>query len=196
MIPLVSFVVQRGRCRRCGARIAPMHVAVELAAIGVAAWAACVLPGDATLWLGCLLGWTLLALGWIDWRTMLLPDLLTLPLLLAGLGAAWLLEPDALADRAAAAVLGYLAFRAIEVGYRKLRGRDGLGQGDAKLLAAAGAWTGLAALPLIVFSAAVAGLCVALVGHLRGARIGAATAVPFGPALALALWLVWLYRPV
>jgi leader peptidase (prepilin peptidase)/N-methyltransferase len=92
-----------------------------------------------------------------------------------------------------AAVAGYAAFRLLEIGYRALRGRDGLGQGDAKLAAAAGAWAGLAALPLVVFGAALAGLCIGLLARWRGERIGAATALPFGPALALALWVVWLY---
>ncbi len=195
LVPIVSFIVQRGRCRHCGARIAPMHLGVELAALGVAAWAAMTLPDAPTLWLGCALGWTLLALGWIDWLHMILPDVLTLPLVLMGLAATWILDPDAVADHAAAAALGYLAFRALEIGYRRLRGRDGLGQGDAKLLAAAGAWVGLAALPMVIFGGAVAGLCAALVMRLRGERIGATTALPFGPALALALWVVWLYGP-
>jgi leader peptidase (prepilin peptidase)/N-methyltransferase len=193
LLPIVSFMLQGGRCRHCGDRIAGRHLAVELGAVGVAVWAASALPDAATLWAGCLLGWTLLALGWIDWEHMRLPDVLTLPLLLAGLVATWALEPDALIDHAIAAVAGYAAFRLLEIGYRALRGRDGLGQGDAKLAAAAGAWAGLAALPIIVFGAALVGLCIALVVQLRGGRVGAATALPFGPALALALWVVWLY---
>ena len=142
LLPIVSFVVLRGRCRHCGAPIARMHLAVELAALGVAAWAASVLADAPTLWAGCVLGWTLLALGWIDWTHMVLPDALTLPLVLAGLGVTWRLEPEALTDHAAAAIAGYVAFRLLELGYRRLRGRDGLGQGDAKLAAACGAWVG------------------------------------------------------
>jgi leader peptidase (prepilin peptidase) / N-methyltransferase len=193
MLPIVSFLLQRGRCRHCGDRIAGRHLAVELAAIGVAMWAGSALTDAAALWAACVLGWALLALGWIDWEHMRLPDALTLPLLLAGLVATWALEPDALFDHAMAAVAGYAAFRLLETGYRVLRGRDGLGQGDAKLAAAAGAWAGLTALPIIVFGAALAGLCLALVALLRGKRLGAATAMPFGPPLALALWVVWLY---
>ena len=193
LLPIVSFVVLRGRCRHCGAPIARMHLAVELAALGVAAWAASVLADAPTLWAGCVLGWTLLALGWIDWTHMVLPDALTLPLVLAGLGVTWRLEPEALTDHAAAAIAGYVAFRLLELGYRRLRGRDGLGQGDAKLAAACGAWVGLAALPWVVVGGAVAGLGAALMLQLRGRQVGAATALPFGPALALALWVVWLY---
>ena len=92
---------------------------------------------------------------------MLLPDALTLPLILAGLGATLLYDPADITEHAAAAAAGYLAFRAIEIAYRRLRGRDGLGQGDAKLMAAAGAWLGLAPLPTVVFMAAVFGLAIA-----------------------------------
>ncbi len=193
LFPIVSFLLQRGRCRHCGDRIAGRHLAVELGAIGVAVWAGSALTDAATLWAGCVLGWTLLALGWIDWEHLRLPDALTLPLLLAGLAATWALQPDALFDHALAAAAGYAAFRLLQIGYRVLRGREGLGQGDAKLAAAAGAWAGLAALPIIVFGAALAGLCVALVAPLRGGRLGAAKALPFGPPLALALWVAWLY---
>jgi leader peptidase (prepilin peptidase)/N-methyltransferase len=195
LIPIVSFLSQGGRCRLCGAPIAPMHLAVELAALGIAVWAAWVVTDVTTVWIGCALGWTLLALGWIDWRHMILPDVLTLPLVLMGLAATWIRAPDSLVDHAAAAVAGYLVFRALEIGYRRLRGRDGLGQGDAKLLAAAGAWVGVAGLPFVILGGAVAGLCVALVWRLRGEQVGAATALPFGTCLALALWTVWLYGP-
>ncbi len=195
LIPIVSFLWQGGRCRLCGAPIAPMHLAVELAALGIAGWVAFVVTDATTVWISCALGWTLLALGWIDWRHMLLPDVLTLPLVLMGLAATWVLEPAALVDHAAAAVAGYLVFRALEIGYRRLRGRDGLGQGDAKLLAAAGAWVGLAGLPFVILGGALAGLCVALLMHLRGEQVGATTALPFGTCLAFALWMVWLYGP-
>lgn len=193
LVPVASYLVLRGRCRVCRAPIAPMHLGVELAAIGVALWAALVETGPARLWLTCLLGWTLLALAWIDWRHFRLPDALTLPLLLAGLGAALLLDPDAAPEHAAAAALGYLALRGLALGYRVLRGREGLGAGDAKLLAAAGAWLGLEALPAVVLGAAILGIGVALVARLRGQVVTRETPVPFGPGLCAALWLAWLY---
>ena len=115
---------------------------MEFACLAIAAWAVLIAPDTQSVWLDCLLGWTLLALAWIDWKHMVLPDVLTLPLILAGFGATLLDAPEAISEHAAAAVAGYGAFRAIEIGYRRLRGREGLGQGDAKLLAAAGAWLG------------------------------------------------------
>ena len=193
MVPVASFLILRGRCRGCRARIAPMHLGIEIAAIGVAFWAALAEPDPARLWLACGLGWTLLALAWIDWDHLRLPDALTLPLVVAGLGAALLLDPGAAPEHAAAAALGYLALRGLAVGYRALRGREGLGAGDAKLLAAAGAWVGVAALPTVVLGAALFGIGLAVATRLRGHAVSRATPVPFGPGLCAALWLAWLY---
>src|ERR1700728_2653117 len=108
-----------------------------------------------------------------------------LPLITAGLAAAALFAPAATTDRALGAALGWLGLRAIAWVYLRLRGRDGLGGGDAKLLAAVGAWVGAAALPDVILAAALLGLAVALCMRLAGMRLGAATALPFGPCLAL-----------
>ncbi len=197
MVPIASFLILRGRCRGCRVRIAPMHLGIELAAMGVALWAVLALTkteaDSVRLWLACGLGWTLLALAWIDWDHLRLPDVLTLPLVVAGLGATLLLDPGAAPEHAAAAALGYLALRGLAVGYRALRGRDGLGAGDAKLLAAAGAWVGVEALPAVVLGAALFGIGLALAGRLRGRAVSRATPIPFGPGLCAALWLAWLY---
>lgn len=197
LVPLLSYLASRGRCRHCRAPIGRFHPAVELsavlvAAIVVSAWSVRGAAGSAGatwLWSGCILGWTTLALAWIDLRCMRLLDALTLPLLLLGLLSCRLLDPDALPAHAAAAVLGYLCFTGLAWSYRRLRGRDGLGPGDAKLLAASGAWIGLTALPTLVLLAAVATLLVALPS--RAAR--AQTPIPFGPGLAFSLFAVWLY---
>ena len=188
LVPVASYVWQGGRCRRCGGAIDPLHWRVEVAAtlVALAAWG---LGNDAGAgWGGCVLGWGLLTLGWIDARTMLLPDALTLPLLLAGLAATWLGEREALAEHALAAALGYGAFAGLAALYRRFRGRDGMGGGDAKLLAAGGAWLGLAALPWVVFAAAAG----ALVGAVLSGGIVATRRVPFGPWLAAAIWLIYL----
>ncbi len=194
MVPLASYVALRGRCRRCAAPIGAFHPAIELAALAVAVWAASVDAGaPGLLWADCLLGWTLLALGWIDWEWMRLPDTLTLPLLVAGLGAATLFDRDELASHAVGAALGYFALRAVALGYRALRGREGIGAGDAKLLGAAGAWVGWQALPQVLLFGAVAGLLIAAWQRLRGRTLDRSTPLPFGTPLALALWVVWLY---
>ncbi len=194
MVPLVSFVMLRGRCRFCRAGIARFHAWIELAAVAVAAGAVLAMP-DAeagALWVDCALGWWLLVLAWIDWDHLRLPDVLTLPLVVAGLLAAWGLEPEAMGDHAVAAALAYLAFRGIALAYRLLRGREGLGQGDAKLLAASGAWVGLAGLPSVVLGGALAALLVTL-GQRAFGRHAADMPIPFGPYLALATWVVRVY---
>jgi len=193
LVPVLSFLLLRGRCRTCHAPIGVFHLAIELTAVAVALWAALTLAEPDWVWASCVLGWTLLALGWIDVEHMMLPDVLTLPLLLAGLGATLLLDPGDALDHALGAVVGYLAFRAIAAGYRAWRGHDGLGGGDAKLLAAAGAWLGWQALPWVVLEASLAGIAAALVAHLLGRRISRTTALPFGSFIAAAVWLVWLY---
>lgn len=195
LVPLVNYGLQRGRCRHCGAAIGRFHPAIELAAIGVALWAMTIDNGD---WLiaDCVLGWVLLALAVCDWRSYSLPDALTLPLILLGLAATWYLRPGELTAHALAAALAYMAFRALSWLYRRLRGRDGLGQGDAKLLAAAGAWVGLVALGDVVLVAAAIGLLLAVILALRAGRpLSGQTVLPFGPCLAFATWVVWLYMP-
>ena len=196
LIPIVSYLAARGRCRHCGAPIGRFHLLIELAALMVAVWAATVDEGLLRLWADCVLGWTLLALAWIDARHMILPDVLTLPLVLAGLVFAWFLEPELIADHAIGAAVGWLLFWAISRVYRWLRGRDGLGDGDAKLMAAAGAWVTWMGLGPVMLVGAVTGLVVALGMRLRGGDVSGATAIPFGPPLAFGLWVVWLYEAV
>jgi leader peptidase (prepilin peptidase) / N-methyltransferase len=171
-------------------RTAALLVAAALLA---GLWAASVDRDPRWILFSCLLGSSLLALGWIDWKTFRLPDALTLPLIALGLLAAWLDSMEALIAGAIGAVAGYAALVGVNLCYRRLRGRDGLGRGDAKLLAAGGAWLGWSALPWVVLLAALLGLLLALLQRLRGERLTAETAVPFGPALALAIWLIWIY---
>ena len=193
LVPLFSFVALRGRCRYCRGPIGLLHPAVELAAVGVAAWAVLAHHDPWRVWADCGVGWTLLTLAWIDGTSLLLPDLLTLPLLLTGLALTFAERPEALTDHCLAAILGYLSFQLLGFAYRRLRGREGLGGGDAKLIAAAGAWCGLALLPFVVLGSAIAGLLAALGLALAGRMVTSTTRIPFGPCIALAFWLAWLY---
>lgn len=191
LMPLASWLALRGRCRRCGQALGWFYPGIELAALAVALSAISVDRG-AAVWLDCLFGWWLLALGWIDVERWLLPDALTLPLIVAGLAVAAWLDPSSLFASALGAALGYSSLRLIAWGYRAWRRHEGLGQGDAKLLAAAGAWLGAVALPQVVLGAAIAALLAAFGLRLAGVRLGARSAIPFGPFLALSTWLVWL----
>lgn len=196
LVPLLSWALLQGRCRACAAAIGWHYPAVELAAAALALWAATVVSGW-LLWASCALGWALLGLSLIDLRCYRLPDFLTLPILGAGLAATAWAWPAALPDHLIGAALGYGALAGVAWLYRVLRGRDGLGLGDAKLLAAGGAWLSWQALPGVVLSAALLALAAALTLHLvRRVKLSAATPVPFGPALAAAIWLAWLYGPL
>jgi leader peptidase (prepilin peptidase)/N-methyltransferase len=195
MVPIASYLRQHGRCAACGAPISTDHLFIELAAMGVATAAAVLVPGGPFLWVSCVLGWWLLALAWIDARSFRLPDVLTLPLIAAGLAEAAWLEPEALTNRAVAAAAAFAALWLVARAYRTVRGREGLGLGDVKLMAAAGAWVGIAPLPIVMFTGAVLGLAYAGALWLRGAKLGATTKLPFGPFLAGAIWVVWMWRP-
>ncbi len=195
LVPLASWVVLRGRCRHCGAAISAYYPIVELLALGIAVWAASIASGW-LLWASCVFGWTLLALTLIDWKYFVLPDALTLPLVPAGIAVAWFAARPALIDHLIGAVAGYLVFAAIAWAYRRWRGREGLGEGDAKLLAALGAWVGASGLPSVVLLAALMALAGAGAWWLRYRRPALGDRVPFGPFLAVAGWLVWLYGPL
>jgi leader peptidase (prepilin peptidase)/N-methyltransferase len=180
LVPIVSYLLLKGRCRRCRAPIPWRYPAVE--ALGGLVAAASLLAfgiGWPALFAAAF-GMALVALAFIDLETGYLPDALTLPLAAAGLAANAFGLFATFADAAIGTAAGYLAFRAVGLLFEKIRGEEGLGEGDAKLLAAIGAWGGWAALPFVVFAAAAATLAVAL------ARRKPAGPIAFGPGLCAA----------
>jgi leader peptidase (prepilin peptidase)/N-methyltransferase len=195
LVPLVSYLARRGWCSCGRARLSWFHPGIELAALAVALSAATVLSGW-LLWVSVGLGWTLLTLAVLDWRTLVLPDALTLPLIPAGLVVAWAVDPGLLLGHALGALAGFASFAAIAAAYRRARRREGLGLGDAKLLAAAGAWLGWQGLPSVVLIAAGSGLAFGLAVSLGDGKLAWTSRVAFGPHLALGFWLVWLFGPV
>lgn len=195
LLPVVSFALGRGACRYCRAPISILYPVVEVLALGVAIWAMTATSGWLLL-LTCVLGWTLLALAMMDLRELVLSDALTLPLIAGGLATAYAIAPWSIWSHLLGAMAGYLLILAIRHVYSFARGRDGLGLGDAKLLAAAGAWLSWQALGGVVLIAALVTLGGAIaVGWLRK-NLAATTALPFGPGLALGFWLSWLYGPL
>lgn len=195
LIPLLSWAASRGRCRHCGVRLGWFYPVIELLALGVAAWSVLALPGG-LVWVGCLLGWWLAALAAIDARTLILPDLLTLPLIAVGLGVTALIAPGALIDHTIGAGVGFAVIGVIGFAYRKVRGREGIGGGDVKLAAAAGAWVGWMGLPGVVLIAALSGLITIAILALFGRGTSAVTRIPFGPHLAFGLWITWVHGPL
>ncbi len=193
LIPLLSAVVQRGRCRTCGARIDPLHGRVEAGCAVIGALSIGMMPSlEGVGW--TLLGWILLTLAILDWRHFWLPDALTIPLAFLGFTLGLWTTDVMLTDRVIGAVAGYGSLLVIALGYRALRGREGLGLGDAKLLGALGAWFGWQVLPFLLLIAASVGLAVML---LTGRARSATARVPLGSFLALAplpAWLLWISR--
>jgi leader peptidase (prepilin peptidase)/N-methyltransferase len=192
LVPILSWVLLRGRCRHCGSRIAASYPLTELTAALIGLVAAVAAPPAPALVIATL-GWWLLGLALIDLRSFRLPDAMTLPLIVAGLLLSWK-PPAGLAmptpsDGLVAAAGGYAVLAGIAYGYRWLRGREGLGLGDAKLCAAAGTWLGTLAMPWLVLLAGLIGLILAFLLH---RRLRPTQEIPFGPPLALAFWLLFL----
>lgn len=195
LIPLVSYCVQRGRCSACRAALPIDLLLAEIAGVAIAlAVAGRTTEVPAAIALGGF-GAALLLLALLDARHLWLPDAITLPLALAGLaagpGALALVPGPLLEERVAGAVLGFAALELLRRGYRALRGREGLGGGDPKLLGAIGAWLGVAALPGVVLGAALCGLGWAGWQALRGRPAGGEAPIPLGTGLAIAA-LSWL----
>ncbi len=192
-IPLASFLALRGRCPGCGRFIGWRYPAIELASAalaGIAAWRFGLSPA---LGAALVYAWALLALTAIDLERQLLPDQITLPLLWAGL--LWNLGPWGfvpLADAVAGAAAGYLFLWGVYHAFRLLTGKEGMGYGDFKLLAAIGAWTGWQMLPLVVLGASLIGALVGG-GLIAAGRRRREVPIPFGPFLAGAGWIALLW---
>ena len=184
-IPVLSFILQAGRCRGCAAQISWRYPLVEIltgAFFCLVVWRFG--PGVAALG-GLVLVCSLVALTFIDLETTLLPDIMTLPLLWLGLlFNVWGFHAP-LADAVIGAVSGYLLLWSIYWIFKLLTGKEGMGYGDFKLLAALGAWLGWMALPGILFFASLTGAVVGGVMAWR-ARSGRYTPIPFGPYLSAA----------
>jgi leader peptidase (prepilin peptidase) / N-methyltransferase len=191
LMPVLSYAVARGRCRRCGAPIDSRHLAVELAAAMVALVALAAHPLPLAL-ATALLGWWLLLIAALDVEHHWLPDRLTLPLIPLGLAAASAGFGPPPIERAAAAAAGWATLLLIALAYRRLRGREGMGGGDPKLLGAIGAWVGIFQLPFILLGAGLLGLAAVLLMRLRGEAVTATSRLPLGTLMALAAWPVWL----
>lgn len=193
-VPLLGWLWLRGRCADCRTPISAQYPLVELVSgvlAGVCVWRFGWSPQLAAA-LG--LSWTLLVLTVIDFREQLLPDSMTLPLLWAGL----LLNCFGLFTTPTAAIagaaLGYLSLRCIYEGYKRLTGKEGMGHGDFKLLAALGAWFGAGALPTIILLSSLVGSVVGIALIVLG-RGGRDMKISFGPYLAGAGWITLIWGP-
>ena len=193
-IPLFGWLLLRGRCRYCQAKISIQYPLVELLSgvlSAVVVWKFG--PSWAAL-AGLALTWTLIALSGIDFRTQLLPDQLTFPLMWLGLLLSLLPMFVTAPASILAAAIGYLSLWSVYWAFKLLTGKEGMGHGDFKLLAALGAWMGpVALLPIILLSsligALVGGTLIALRKHEREIPM------PFGPFIAAAGWVWFVAGP-
>jgi leader peptidase (prepilin peptidase)/N-methyltransferase len=184
-IPVASWLALRGKCSACGAAISPRYPVVEILGGVVAAGAIWKFGPNWQGLAACGFLWTLLALTFIDFDTQLLPDDLTLPLLWGGLLANLFGLFVPLAEAVVGAMAGYLTLWSIYWLFKLIRGKEGMGHGDFKLLAALGAWLGWKVLPLVVLGSSVVG---AFIGISLVVLKGRDHNVPlaFGPYLAIA----------
>jgi leader peptidase (prepilin peptidase) / N-methyltransferase len=191
-IPVVSYLLLMGKCANCGTRISLRYPAIEL------------ITGLMTLSLGfyfelspALLGaifltWSLVALTMIDFDHKLLPDDITLPLIWLGLLFNLANTYVSLADAVIGAMMGYLILWSVYWLFKMVTGKDGMGYGDFKLLAALGAWLGWQALPLIILLSSIVGaICGIALMVIKGR--GKEIPIPFGPYLAVAGWIALLW---
>ncbi|ENM5766480.1 prepilin peptidase [Vibrio mimicus] len=192
-IPVVSWLALRGKCSHCKAPISARYPLIELFTALVSLMVSTQLSFSPFAVAALLFSYVLIAATFIDLDTMLLPDQLTLPLLWGGIALALFgLSPVSLTDAVIGAMAGYLSLWSIYWLFKLLTGKEGMGYGDFKLLAALGAWLGWQQLPVIVLLSSVVGLLFGLI-QLRLQKQGIDKAFPFGPYLAIAGWIALLW---
>lgn len=191
LVPIVSFLVQRGRCATCNYPIPRSLLGIEIVTLA-ATLPLLLIPTVAEQITAFLLVSCLIVLAFIDWDHLWLPDAITLPLIMLGLTQAGLSGRDILVDHALGAALGYCVIAGLRALYLWAKGIEAIGLGDAKLLAAAGAWLGWFALPEILLIASLSGLLQQLVLPTKHAG----GKIAFGVNIALAFYLLYTMKAV
>ena len=191
-IPLASYLALGGKCAACGARISPRYPLIEALSGLASAYAAWHFGFGLAAFAAMAFLWCMIALSFVDFDTQLLPDSITLPLVWAGLMLNLAGTFTDLGSAVIGAVAGYLSLWCVYWGFRFATGKEGMGFGDFKLLAAVGAWLGWQLLPLVVLASSVVG-AIAGIALMLFARHGRNVPIPFGPYLAVAgaLALFW-----
>jgi leader peptidase (prepilin peptidase)/N-methyltransferase len=173
----------------------PALVAMIVSTAAAFVWSTLALPTDWALLAGLVLAWFLICLAAIDLAVFRLPDVLTLPLICIGLATAFIPPGASIIERLIGAAAGYACLRLLALAWRHWRGAEGIGAGDAKLLAAAGAWLGWRLLPTAVLVACAAAFGVAGIRLMIRGRKTLREPIAFGAPLSLSIFLVWLYDP-
>jgi len=191
-IPVLSYLLLAGKCGNCGVSISIRYPIIELVTGLMTAVLALHYDASLSLLGAMILTWSLISLTMIDIDHQLLPDDLTLPLLWLGLVFALAGATVSLQDAVLGAMLGYLSLWSVYWIFKLVTGKEGMGYGDFKLLAALGAWLGWHALPLVILLSSLVG-AVCGIALMIATRRGRDIPIPFGPYLAAAGWisLIW-----
>lgn len=191
LIPILYFLIARGRCAVCAKAIAPVHFIAEVMAAGIGATSIALLPAAEAIW-AAVLGWLLLPLMLLDWKYLWLPNRLVLLVVLAGAIRLFLMDDlDMLLMHAAFAGSAYLALEALRLFYRKFRRLDAMGSGDPKLFGATMLWVSPVYLPVHLLLSSAGGLMIAVFWRLCGKEISGMK-IPFGTCIAGSAWLLFL----
>lgn len=191
-IPLFSWLFQKGRCKHCSCKISKRYPSIELLTGVMSLAVAVVVPFGWPLFFALIFTWVLISLTFIDFDTMLLPDQLTLPLLWLGLLINISGTFTGLTDAVVGAVCGYMSLWSIYWAFKLITGKEGMGYGDFKLLAALGAWFGWQALPMIILLSSFAGAIIGIT-MIATSKDKQSRPMPFGPYLAIAGWAYLVY---
>ena len=194
-LPLLSYMILRGRCSSCGEGISARYPAVELIS-GIWLLALYLELGLGAAWAVYLVfGGLLIVLSFVDLESFVLPDVMVLPGAVGAFACAALVLELGWLESLLGAVAGAGTFLLLQKGYKLLKGVEGLGSGDVKLMLLLGALVGWRLLPLMVFMSAISGLAVSLIYIYRPKGRGMQTAIPFGPFLSLGAMLTILWGP-
>ena len=191
-IPLISYLIQKGKCRHCGISISIQYPLVELFTGILSGYIAFKFGFEWQTLMALLLAWGLIALAIIDFKTTLLPDNITLPLLWLGIIANYFNLFCSIEDSVLGAVFGYLSLWLVFHVFKLITGKEGMGYGDFKLLALLGAWLGWQYLIAIILISSVVGSIIGVTLIVTKA-LGRDTPTPFGPYLVLGgiICLLW-----
>lgn len=191
-IPVLSYLILGGKCGHCKAKISIRYPIIEAVTAALSGFLAYHYGPTPELAFTLLLTWTLISLTMIDIDHQLLPDSMTLPLMWLGIVANLNGVFVSLEEAVLGAIFGYLSLWSVYWLFKLLTGKEGMGFGDFKLLAALGAWMGWQALPLIIILSSLVGAVIGIAGILIMGR-DRNVAIPFGPYLAIAGWiaLIW-----
>jgi leader peptidase (prepilin peptidase)/N-methyltransferase len=190
-IPLISYWVLRGKCASCKTQISIRYPSIELLTGILTAFIIMTLGPNLAGLMGCVLTWSLISLSFIDYDHKILPDNITLPLMWLGLICNYFGIFTSFSNAFWGAIAGYLSLWAVYQVFKLVTGKDGMGFGDFKLLALLGAWMGWQMLPLIIILSSLTGAIIG--GLLIAMGRDKTNPIPFGPLLALAGWIAFLW---